>query len=340
MLREAGSATEHVGEARATSPVVAVLALAFVLATLAGCARQADRIPRIGFLSSVPSAISEGFQEGLKERGLVEGRNVIIEWRWTEGKAERIAGLARELVALEPELIVTTAPQPTDAAKAATNSIPIVFIAVGDPVQQGLVPSLARPGGNLTGLTVLVSDGFTGKMLEQLKEALPGASRVAVLSNPTNPQNHQSMSVELPPAAERLGVAAVPIAVKAASELDAAFEQAARARVDALLVMGDPVIYVNRVRIAELAAKQRLPALYFFRENVEAGGLMSYGPSLRDLGRRAATYVDNILKGARPGDLAVEQPVKFDLVINLKAAKALGLAIPPTLLQRAEQVIE
>lgn len=340
MLREAGSATEHVGEARATSPVVAVLALAFVLATLAGCARQADRIPRIGFLSSVPSAISEGFQEGLKERGLVEGRNVIIEWRWTEGKAERIAGLARELVALEPELIVTTAPQPTDAAKAATNSIPIVFIAVGDPVQQGLVPSLARPGGNLTGLTVLVSDGFTGKMLEQLKEALPGASRVAVLSNPTNPQNHQSMSVELPPAAERLGVAAVPIAVKAASELDAAFEQAARARVDALLVMGDPVIYVNRVRIAELAAKQRLPALYFFRENVEAGGLMSYGPSLRDLGRRAATYVDNILKGARPGDLAVEQPVKFDLVINLKAAKALDLAIPPTLLQRAEHVIE
>lgn len=340
MLREAGSATEHVGEARATSPVVAVLALAFVLATLAGCARQADRIPRIGFLSSVPSAISEGFQEGLKERGLVEGRNVIIEWRWTEGTAERIAGLARELVALEPELIVTTAPQPTDAAKAATNSIPIVFIAVGDPVQQGLVPSLARPGGNLTGLTVLVSDGFTGKMLEQLKEALPGASRVAVLSNPTNPQNHQSMSVELPPAAERLGVAAVPIAVKAASELDAAFEQAARARVDALLVMGDPVIYVNRVRIAELAAKQRLPALYFFRENVEAGGLMSYGPSLRDLGRRAATYVDNILKGARPGDLAVEQPVKFDLVINLKAAKALGLAIPPTFLQRAEQVIE
>ena len=340
MLREVGSATMHVSGARATSPVVAILALAFVLATLAGCARQADRIPRIGFLSSVPSAISEGFQEGLKERGLVEGRNVIIEWRWTEGKAERITGLARELVALEPELIVTTAPQPTDAAKAATNSIPIVFIAVGDPVQQGLVPSLARPGGNLTGLTVLVSDGFTGKMLEQLKEALPGASRVAVLSNPTNPQNHQSMSVELPPAAERLGVAAVPIAVKAASELDAAFEQAARARVDALLVMGDPVIYVNRVRIAELAAKQRLPALYFFRENVEAGGLMSYGPSLRDLGRRAATYVDKILKGARPGDLAVEQPVKFDLVINLKAAKALNLAIPPTLLQRAEQVIE
>lgn len=340
MLREAGPATRHVSGARATSPVAAVLALAFVLATVAGCSRQADRITRIGFLSSVPSAISEGFQEGLKERGLVEGRNVIIEWRWTEGKAERIAGLARELVALEPELIVTTAPQPTDAAKAATNSIPIVFIAVGDPVQQGLVPSLARPGGNLTGLTVLVSDGFTGKMLEQLKEALPGASRVAVLSNPTNPQNHQSMSVELPPAAERLGVAAVPIAVKAASELDAAFEQAARARVDALLVMGDPVIYVNRVRIAELAAKQRLPALYFFRENVEAGGLMSYGPSLRDLGRRAATYVDNILKGARPGDLAVEQPVKFDLVINLKAAKALGLAIPPTFLQRAEQVIE
>ncbi len=340
MLREAGSATRPVNEARATSPVVAVLALAFVLATLAGCARQADRIPRIGFLSSVPSAISEGFQEGLKERGLVEGRNVIIEWRWTEGKAERITELASELVALEPELIVTTAPQPTDAAKAATNSIPIVFIAVGDPVQQGLVPSLARPGGNLTGLTVLVSDGFTGKMLEQLKEALPGASRVAVLSNPTNPQNRQSMSVELPPAAERLGVAAVPIAVKAAGELDAAFEQAARARVDALLVMGDPVIYVNRVRIAELAAKHRLPALYFFRENVEAGGLMSYGPSLRDLGRRAATYVDNILKGARPGDLAVEQPIKFDLVINLKAAKALNLAIPATLLQRAEQVIE
>ena len=339
MLRQVGSATKHVSEARATLPVVAILTLAFALATLAGCARQADKIPRIGFLSSVPSAISDGFREGLKERGLVEGSNIVVEWRWTEGKPERSPELATELVRLKPDLIVSTALQPTAAVKAASGTISIVFIAVGDPVREGLVSSLAQPGGNVTGLTALVSDDFHGKLLQLLQASVPGASRVGVLMNPTN-ADHRRIVMAMPPAAVRLGLTLVPIEAQAASELGAAFERAASARADAIVVLGDPLVYVNRARIAELAAAQRLPAVYFFRENVEAGGLMSYGPSLHDLGRRAATYVDKILKGTRPADLPVEQPVKFDLVINLKAANALGLVVPSALLQQAEHVIE
>ena len=329
---------ERLRVARAVPLVAAVLAFAFV--TMPGCGRQAEKIPRIGFLSSVPSAISEGFREGLKERGLAEGSNIVVEWRWTEGRAQRIPELATELVRLKPDLIVTTAPQPTAAVKDATDAIPIVFIAVGDPVREGLVPSLARPGGNVTGFSVLVSEDFHGKLLQLLQTAVPGVSRVGVLMNPTNADHRRIVSAEMPPAAVRLGLTLVPIEVQAASELDAAFERAASARTDAIVVLGDPLVYVHRARIAELAAGQRLPAVYFFRENVEAGGLMSYGPSLHDLGRRAATYVDKILKGTRPADLPVEQPVKFDLVINLKAAKALGLVVPPALLQQAAQVIE
>ena len=340
MLRAMVSALTRMGAARAASVVVAMLALALAIVTMPGCGRQTDRIPRIGFLSSVPSAISDGFREGLKELGLAEGSNIIVEWRWTEGKPERSPELAAELVKLKPDLIVTTAGQPTAAAKAATDTIPIVFIAVGDPVRTGLVPSLARPGGNITGFANLVSREFSGKMLEMLQMAVPGATRVGVLMNPTSADHRKIVSADLPPAAERLGLTLIPIEVKAVDELDAAFERAARSGANAIMVLGDPLIYVHRVRVAELAARQRLPAVYFFSENVDAGGLMSYGPSLHDLGRRAATYVDKILKGARPADLPVEQPTKFDLVINLKTAKVLGLVIPPALLRQAERVIE
>jgi len=341
MLNTLGSAFRRARLPRTAAPlVVTAVTLVCALVSALGCARQSDEIPRIGFLSSVPSAISNGFREGLKELGLVEGSDIIVEWRWTEGKAERVTELAAELVKLQPDLIVTTSVQPTAAVKAATGTIPIVFVAVGDPVRDGLVPSLARPGGHVTGLANLVSEDFSGKMLQLLQVAVPKASRVGVLMNPTNADHRRVVSSDLPPAAGRLGLMLVPIEVNAEGELDAAFERAARERADAIVVLGDPVIYVHRVRIAALAARQRLPAMYFFRENVEAGGLMSYGPSLHDLGRRAATYVDKILKGARPADLPIEQPVKFDLVINLNTAKVLGLSIPPALLRQAEQVID
>lgn len=340
MLRAAVPIPKQVITARAIPLLLAILPLAFVLLAAPGNAQQTGKIPRIGFLSSVPSGISEGFRERLKELGRVEGRNIIVEWRWTEGKPERSSELAAELVRLRPDLIVTTSGQPTAAVKAATDTIPIIFVSVADPVVSGLVASLARPGGNVTGLAALAAEGFTGKMLELLQVAVPRASRVAILMNPTSADHRQVVSPELPTVAQRLRLILLPIEAQTASELDAAFERAARSRADAIVVLGDPLVYVNRVRVAELAATQRLPAMYFFRESVEAGGLMSYGPSLHDLGRRAATYVDRILKGARPADLPVEQPTKFDLVINLKTAKALGLVIPPALLRRADAVIE
>ena len=320
--------------------VVALLAVAVAAATAPGCAQKSNPIPRIGFISSTPSGISKGLSAGLKELGLVEGRDITVDWRWTEGKPERVTELAAELVRLKPGLIVTTSDQPTAAVKAATDAIPIVFIAVGDPVRTGLVASLARPGGNITGLSNLVSEEFTGKMVELLQTAVPQASTVAILMNPTNADHQRIRSMDLPTAARRLHLTLPTVEAQAVHELDVAFERAARSRADAIVVMGDPLIYVNRVRVAELAAKHRLPAMYFFRENVEAGGLMAYGPSLYDLGRRGATYVDKILKGARPADLSVEQPIKFELIINLKTAKALGLTIPQSLVQRADEVIQ
>lgn len=262
------------------------------------------------------------------------------EGRWTEGKPERVEELAAELVRLKPDLIVTTSGQPTAAVKAATDTIPIVFVAVGDPIRTGLVSTLARPGGNVTGLSNLVSEEFSGKMIEMLQAAVPRASKVAVLMNPTSADHRRIVSTDLPIAAERLHLTLVPIAAEAAGELDSAFERTTRSGADAMVVLGDPLFYVTRARLAGLAASRRLPAIYFFRENVEAGGLMSYGPSLHDLGRRAAVYVDKILNGAHPGDLPVEQPLKFDLVINLRTAASLGLVVPQGLVQQADRVIE
>jgi putative ABC transport system substrate-binding protein len=236
-------------------------------------------------------------------------------------------------------VIVTSAPRPTAAAKAATSSIPIVFVSVADPVALGFVASLGRPGGNITGFATFVPGGFTGKALELLREVIPTASRVAVLTNPTN-QMHQRGLQDTAAAASALKLRLQILEARTVDDLEIAFNAATRDRADAMQVYGDPVTFLHRKRIAELALKSRLPTIYLFKPNVEAGGLLSYGPSEPDMLRRAATYVDKILKGARPADLPVEQPTKFELVINLKTAKALGLTIPQTLLQRADQIID
>src|SRR4029453_17898027 len=309
-------------------------------APLAAEAQGMGKVPRIGVLSSAPSTTWDGFRQGLRELGYTEDRTILIEWRWTEGKAERARELAAELVRLQPNVLVTSAPQPSAAAKAATAAIPIVFIAVADPVGAGLVAALARPGGNVPGLATLVGPGFTGKLIELLKEALPQVSRVAVLINPTNAIHQQIVANELPDAAERLRLTLFTVEARAAEALEGAFETAVRSRAGAILALGDPLVCVQRARIAELAAKHRLPAMYLFRESVEAGGLMAYGPSFHDLGRRAAGYVAKILKGAKPGDLPIEQPTKVELVITPERAKARRLPIPPSLRQRADLVIE
>jgi putative ABC transport system substrate-binding protein len=317
------------------------LALGTLAAPLVAEAQQAGKVPRIGVLSSAPNNLQwDGFRQGLRERGYTENRTILIDWRWTEGKAERASELAADLVRLKPDVIVTSAPQPTAAVKAATAAIPIVFIGVADPVKAGIVTTLARPGGNITGLATLVPEGFAGKMIELLGEAVPHVSRMAVLIVPTNAIHQQIVVNELPGAAERLRMTVLTVEVRAAEALESAFETAVRSRAGAITVFGDPLTFVHRAWIVELSAKHRLPAMYLFRESVEAGGLMAYGPNFHDLGRRAAGYVDKILKGAKPVDVPVEQPTKFELVINMKTAKALGLTIPPSLLLRADQIIE
>ncbi len=311
-------------------------------APLAAQAQQAGKVPRIGYLANNLAAnphLREAFLQGLRDLGYVEGRNVVIEYRSAEEKVERLPALAAELVSLKLNVIVVVGPQPTAAVKAATTTIPVVFVIVADPVGLGLVSSLAHPGGNVTGLSTVVPEGFWGKQLELLKEAVPGAARMAVLVNPANAMNRLALPQTVA-AAEKLKVKLQILEARTPGELDSAFEAATRARADAIHVYGDTLTFLHRARVAELAAKARLPAMYLFKDNVAAGGLMAYGPNFADLGRRAATYVDRILKGAKPGDLPIEQPNKFELVINLKTAKALGLTIPPSLLLRADEVIE
>jgi putative ABC transport system substrate-binding protein len=269
----------------------------------------------------------------------MEGENLVIERRWAEGRVERFPSLAAELVRLKVEVIVAGPTPPAVAAKNATGTIPIVMWGVGDPVGQGLVASLARPGGNVTGLSFSVGWETFGKGLELLKETVPKVRRVAVLSNPAN-ASHALAIENVKVAARSLGVQLQLLEARGPEEFEGAFAAMAKERVAALLVPTDPVFFLHRARLAELAAKNRLPSVHSLREYVEAGGLMSYGPSLLDLLRRAATFVDKILKGAKPADLPVEQPTKFELVINLKTAKALGLTIPQSLLLRTDQVIE
>jgi putative tryptophan/tyrosine transport system substrate-binding protein len=322
------------------SILIAVVLLAFRVAVEA---QQPKKVPRIGYLSvSSPSAMStrtEAFRQGLRELGYVEGKNIVIEYRYAEGKFDRLPALAAELVRLKVDIIVTAGPPATRSAKEATVTIPIVFAQDGDPVASGFVASLARPGGNITGLSTLAPE-LSGKRLELLKEIVPRLSRVAVLGNSTNPANAQVLK-ETELAAGVFGVKLQYLDVLDPKDIETAFRAASKGRADAVLMtVSGGVVLSQRTQVVELAAKSRLPAMYIIREYVETGGLMSYGVSLIDLDRRAATYVDKILKGAKPADLPVEQPTKFEFIINLTAAKQIGLTIPPNVLVRADRVIK
>jgi putative ABC transport system substrate-binding protein len=308
-------------------------------------AEQATKIARIGYLATnlagTPPASHVAFLEGLRDLGYVEGRNVVIEYRDAEGKVERFPALLAELIALKVDVIVAPGTPAALAAKHATRTLPIVFPVAVDPVQSGLVTSLARPGGNVTGLSALVSE-LVGKCLEQLTQAVPGVSRVAVLWQPggLDERTEKDMLKGAEVAGRALGVRLQFVQARGPADFERAFSEMTKARAGALTVLTSVMFVNERRRLVDLAAENRLPAAYAQREFVDAGGLMSYGTNVADLFRRAATYVDRILKGAKPGDLPVEQSTKFELVINLKAAKALGLTIPPSVLARADQVIE
>jgi putative ABC transport system substrate-binding protein len=302
-------------------------------------AQQPKKVPRIGYLSATrPQPRDEAFRQGLRELGYVEGQNIIIEWRFAEGKRDQISRHAAELVQLKVDVIVTTGPRETRAAKDATSAIPIVMAQDSDPVGNGFVASLARPGGNITGLSNLSSE-TSGKRLELLKEIVPKLSRVAVLQTSTEPGNAQALR-ETELAAQAFGVMLQYFDVKNSKDAETAFPEASKGRAQAILMLASAVFSSDPAQIAQLTVKSRLPAIFIRREFVEAGGLMSYGPSLPDLWRRAATYVDKILKGAKPADLPVEQPTKFELAINLKTAKQIGLTIPQSVLYRADRVIK
>jgi len=324
--------------------IIALAALAAV--PRAAMAQQAAKLARIGYLASNlagsgPVHLLEAFRQGLRDLGYVEGRNVVIEYRDAQGKLERLPALAAELVALKVDVIFAPGTQHALAAKQATTSIPVVFADIADPVARGLVTSLARPGGNITGLANLQTD-LVGKWLELLKQAVPRLNQVAFLWEPGYlPERAQrDLQERAEAAAKAAGVRLRFVEVRGSADLDRAFSDMVRARVDALIVWGGIMFIYERQRIAELAAKNRLPGAYTMSEFVDAGGLLSYAPNIADNFRRAAGYVDKILKGAKPADLPVEQPTKFELVVNLKTAKALGLTIPPSLLQRADRVIE
>jgi putative ABC transport system substrate-binding protein len=313
-------------------------------APLAAEAQQAAKVPRIGYLSINLAGgphMTEGFRQGLHDLGYVEGRNVAIEFRDAEGKLERLPALVGELVVLKVDVIVVGGTVAALAAKQATRTLPIVFVSAVDPVTDGLVASLARPGGNVTGLATLAPE-LVGKRLEQLKQVVPGVSQVAVLWQPgaLGERTEKDLREEAENAARALGVRLQFVEARGPDDFDRAFSDMTRARAGALTVLGSSMLINERRRLVNLAAKNRLPAVYGLREYVDAGGLMSYGPNNVDLFRRAATYVDKILKGAKPGDLSVEQPTKFELVINLKAAKALGITIPQSVLARADEVIQ
>ena len=304
--------------------------------------QQPGKLPTIGYSGGgTPLTESQrvaAFVQRLRELGWTEGRTVAIEYRWAEGRNERAAEIAAEFVRLKVDVIVTYATPPTLTAKQATSAIPIVFAVAGDPVGTGLVANLARPGGNVTGLSLLATD-LAGKRIELLREVIPGLRRLAILGNVGNPQVVLEIG-EVRVAARTLGLEVAVFEIRRTEDIAPAFEALIKDRSEALYVVGDPLLTTNRIRLNTLALGARLPTSYSSREFVEVGGLMSYGPNLPDLFRRAAEYADKILRGAKPADLPVEQPSKFDLVINLVAAKALGLTVPPTLLARADEVIE
>jgi len=321
-----------------------ILSILFLVVLLAAAAeaQQPTKVPRIGYLAAAsPSANVaryDAFRQGLRELGYVEGKNIVIESRYAEGKLDRLPALAAELVRLKVDVIVTVGATDTRAAKEATTTIPIVMAQDPDPVGNGFVASLARPGGNITGLSSLIAD-LSGKRLELLKEILPKLSRVAVFETSTNTGNAQQLR-ETELAAGAIGVKLQHLDILGPKDIETAFRAASKGRADAVLVLNSPVASSHRKKLADLAVKSRLPVIYARAEAVEDGGLVSYGVSIADLDRRAATYVDKILKGAKPADLPVEQPKKFEFVINLKAAKQIGLTIPPNVLARADKVIK
>ncbi|MEO6163956.1 MAG: ABC transporter substrate-binding protein [Candidatus Binatia bacterium] len=324
----------------------AVLSFLVVALLLAGGvksqAQQPKKVPRIGYLSGISlsanAARIEALKQGLRELGYVEGKNILIEWRSAEQKLDRLPALAAELVRLKVDLIVSSAPPTTRAAKKVTVTIPIVMAFDDDPVENGFVASLARPGGNITGLATL-SPEIGGKQLELLKEIIPKLSRLAVFGNSTLPQNVQAVK-EIELVAKALGLKVQYLDVQNPKGIETAFRAAIKGRAGAILVLGNPILNSQRTQVVELAVKSRLPATYIRPEYVEDGGLMTYGVNMTDLFYRAATYVDKILKGAKPADLPVEQPIKFEFIVNLKAAKAIGLTIPPNVLVRATKVIK
>ena len=313
----------------------------FVANVSVATAQQPKKVPRIGFLlatsPSANAARNEGFRQGLRELGYLEGENIIIEWRYGEGKPDRLLALAAELVRLKVDIIVTGGASSTRAAKKATTTIPIVMAQDPDPVETGVVASLARPGGNITGMSALAPE-LSGKRLEILKETVPKLSRVAVLGNSTIPDNAQSLK-EMQLAAGALKVQLQFLDVLSSKDIEIAFREAHKGRVDAVLVLQSPIASSHRAEIIDLAVKTRLPAIYPQSDYMDAGGLMFYGANTTDLYRRAATFVVKILKGRTPTDLPVEQPMKFEFIVNLKAAKAIGLTIPPNVLVRADKVI-
>jgi putative ABC transport system substrate-binding protein len=319
------------------------MAASTALATLGAFGQPAARIYRIGYLST-PSAAAvrnalDAFLAKLRELGWIDGQNIAIEYRWAEGDVDRLPGLAAELVARKVDLIVAPASSAAMAAKKATASIPIVMMFPVDPVELGLVSSLSKPGGNVTGTTYAPDSGILGKQLELLKEAVPRASRVAMLRNPADPGYTSQMSEALEAVARARRIRLQRIDATGAQDLDEAFAAMGRERADALMGSGSSTWIVHRERLAELAIRHRLPTMYGYREMVEAGALMAYGVNMVDFIGRAALYVDKILRGARPADLPVEQPTKFELTINLKTAKAIGINLPQPLLVRADQVM-
>jgi ABC-type uncharacterized transport system substrate-binding protein len=315
-------------------------AILFALCSSAG-AQQPKKVRRIGYLSGTSSSATlarvEAFRQGLHELGYVEGKNIVIEYRYAEGKNDRLPALAADLVRLKVDVIVSNGPAPTRSAKQATVTIPIVMAFDDDPVGSGFVASLARPGGNITGLSTLFPE-MSGKQLELLKEIVPKLSRVAVLGNVTSPGKPQALR-EINVAADGFGVQIQYLEVRGPKDIETAFREASKEHADAVLVLATTILYFNRRQVLDLAVKSRLPTIYGRPEYVDDGGLVYYGPSYTALYRRAAVYVDKILKGAKPADLPVEQPTKFELVINLKAAKQIGLTIPPSVLARANKVI-
>jgi putative ABC transport system substrate-binding protein len=296
---------------------------------------------RVGYLDGAFKNLPlfKVWQDSLRDHGWIEGKNLIVDYRSAEGRTERLSALAAELVTLKPDLLVGGGPQVALALKSATATIPIVFVAVFDPVAIGLVQSLSRPGGNVTGLATYVPGDWVAKRIEILRELVPGASNIALLVNPGNPIHKLTLAEEVPDTARKLGVALPIVEATTADELDTAFASAVAQHADAMIVFGDYLTNQEVPRVTALAANHHLPAIYLFRQFAN-GGLIVYGPDIADLLRRAGDYVDKILNGTKPADLPVEQPTKFELVINMKTAKALGLTVPPSLLVRADEVIE